>query len=213
VFSGRWAEPGEAKPGLPNPRTAIPTIPLPSFVLNRFTMGVFNTALYTVAPKHKQAIVTPEKFFYPLDRFHKWNQMYGSRGVTQHQCVIPKENAARGVRQLFDTLQQHGACSFLTVLKDCGPEGDGMISFPRAGISVALDIPIRDNTQLVIDKLNEIVIEHGGRIYLTKDGFTRAEHFAAMDPRIPAFLEVCRKWDPEGTLRSAQSERIFGKMR
>jgi decaprenylphospho-beta-D-ribofuranose 2-oxidase len=210
VFGGRWAEPNEAKEGVPGARAAFPMIPLPSFALNRFTMGVFNTALYTVTPKHKLSIVSPDKFFYPLDRIHMWNRMYGKKGVTQHQCVIPKDNAAVGIRKLFDTLKQHGACSFLTVLKDCGDEGDGLLSFPKPGISVALDIPIRDNTQLVIDKLNETVIEHQGRIYLTKDGFTRPEHFRAMDPRIDKFLEVCRKWDPDNTLRSAQSERIFG---
>ena len=213
VFAGRWAEPNEAKEGLPKPRAAIPMIPLPSFALNRFTMGVFNTALYTVSPKRQQHIVSPEKFFYPLDRIHAWNRMYGKSGVTQHQCVIPKDKANAGVRKLFDTLRVHGACSFLTVLKDCGPEGDGLLSFPKPGISVALDIPIRSNTQLVIDKLNEIVIENEGRIYLTKDGFTRPDHFRAMDPRVDTFLEVVRKWDPEGTLRSAQSERVFGSSR
>jgi hypothetical protein len=57
------------------------------------------------------------------------------------------------------------------------------------------------------------VIENEGRIYLTKDGFTRPEHFRAMDPRVDKFLEVVRKWDPEGTLRSAQSERVFGHHR
>jgi hypothetical protein len=77
-------------------------------------------------------------------------------------------------------------------------------------MSVALDIPIRDNVQQVIDGLNERVIEGGGRIYLTKDGFTRADHMRAMDPRLPAFLEECRRWDPDATIRSAQSERLFG---
>jgi hypothetical protein len=99
----------------------------------------------------------------------------------------------------------------LTVIKDCGAEGEGLLSFPRPGISVALDIPIRDNVQAVIDALNKQVIAHGGRIYLTKDGFTRPDDFRAMDPRVPAFLEVCRRYDPAGTLRSAQSERVFGK--
>jgi hypothetical protein len=46
---------------------------------------------------------------------------------------------------------------------------------------------------------------------LAKDGFTRAEHFRAMDPRVPAFLEVKRRWDPEGKLKSAQSVRLFGE--
>src|SRR5690606_2819917 len=117
---------------------------------------------------------------------------------------------AAGIRGMFDTLDRLGASSFLSVIKDCGPEGEGLLSFPRQGISLALDIPIRHNTQQVIDGLNEHVIACGGRIYLTKDGFTRPEHLRAMDPRVPRFLEVCRQWDPGRTLRSAQSRRLFG---
>jgi hypothetical protein len=85
-----------------------------------------------------------------------------------------------------------------------------MLSFPMKGISIALDIPVRDDTQSAIDALNEQVIREGGRIYLTKDGFTRPEHFRAMEHRLPAFLEVRRKWDPSLKIRSAQSVRLFG---
>ena len=48
------------------------------------------------------------------------------------------------------------------------------------------------------------------RIYLAKDALTRAEHYRAMDPRLDAWESVRRKWDPHGTLRSAQSVRVFG---
>jgi len=78
------------------------------------------------------------------------------------------------------------------------------------GISIALDIPVRDDTQALVDALNEQVIREGGRIYLTKDQFTRREHFLAMEPRLEAFQEVRRKWDPSGRIRSAQSVRLFG---
>jgi FAD/FMN-containing dehydrogenase len=75
---------------------------------------------------------------------------------------------------------------------------------------VALDLPIRDNTQQVVDALNEFVVAAGGRIYLAKDAFTRAEHFRAMEPRLDRWLAVRRQWDPAGVLRSAQSVRLFG---
>ena len=78
-------------------------------------------------------------------------------------------------------------------------------------MSIALDLPIDERTQQVIDMLNERVIACGGRIYLAKDGFTRPEHFRAMEPRLDAFLAIKRKWDPEGRLKSAQSERLFGE--
>ena len=86
-----------------------------------------------------------------------------------------------------------------------------MLSFPMPGISIALDIPVRKDTQALIDALDRQTMEEGGRIYLTKDAFTRAEHYRAMDgARLDAFLEVRRRWDPQLRLRSAQSVRVLG---
>ena len=98
----------------------------------------------------------------------------------------------------------------LCVIKDCGPEGAGLLSFPKPGISIALDIPITDDTQALVDALNEAVCAEGGRVYLAKDALTRAAHFRAMEPRLDGFLAVRRKWDPEGRIKSAQSVRLFG---
>jgi decaprenylphospho-beta-D-ribofuranose 2-oxidase len=78
------------------------------------------------------------------------------------------------------------------------------------GISLALDIPMSDGTQSLVDALNDRVISAGGRIYLAKDALTRPEHFRAMDPRLDAFLAVRERWDPQRRIRSAQSVRLFG---
>ena len=86
-----------------------------------------------------------------------------------------------------------------------------MLSFPRPGISIAMDFPVHPRrTQKLVDRLNELVIAEGGRIYLTKDALTRREHFRAMEPRLATFEAVRRRWDPEGKIRSAQSVRLFG---
>ena len=86
-----------------------------------------------------------------------------------------------------------------------------MLSFPKSGISIALDIPMCvGKTQALTDALNEVVIPAGGRIYLTKDALTRPDHFRAMEPRLDAWLAVRKKWDPDGKIRSAQSVRLFG---
>ena len=155
-------------------------------------------------------MVSWETFFYPLDAIRQWNRIYGPRGFTQYQCVLP-EKAGRGAsRRLFEILTRHGGASFLCVIKDCGPQGKGMLSFPMKGISVALDIAVRDDTQILVDALNEQVLKEGGRIYLSKDRFTRREHFLAMEPRLAEFQAVRAKWDPEGRIRSAQSVRLLG---
>jgi FAD/FMN-containing dehydrogenase len=213
LFVGRWAEPHEAPAQLPKTKRAL-TMPfaLPSGLLNRFTIGLFNSLVYrSHIPQTKSGVVDPDKFFYPLDRIHHWNRLYGTSGVTQHQSVIPESAGPLGIRHMVEELASSRAASFLTVIKDCGAEGDGMLSFPRPGMSLALDLPIKENSKAIVGRLNKIVHEMGGRIYLTKDGLTTSEDFRKMEPRLDDFLEVRKKWDPEGKIASAQSERLFGK--
>jgi FAD/FMN-containing dehydrogenase len=125
--------------------------------------------------------------------------------------VLPDEAGRGSARRVLEVLTKRGGASFLCVIKDCGPENRGMLSFPLKGISIALDIAVRDDTQALVDALNEKVIEEGGRIYLAKDTFTRPEHFREMEKRrLPAFLDARRKWDPKRRIRSAQSVRLFG---
>ena len=212
LMKGRWAEPSEAPRGVPVPRRR-PSVPfvLPGWVVNRWTVRAFNAAYYrSHVPRVRSAVVHPESFFYPLDAIGHWNRMYGPRGFTQYQCVLP-ESAGRGAaRRFLELLTRRGGASMLCVIKDCGPEGIGLLSFPKPGISIALDIPIHDETQSLVDALNELVIAEGGRVYLAKDQLTRPEHFRAMEPRLAAWTCVRRKWDPEGRLRSAQSVRLLG---
>lgn len=212
LMKGRWAEPHESRAGIPTPlqRPGVP-IELPGFVINRLTVRAFNSLFYhSHLRRVSRKLEHPEKFFYPLDAIANWNRMYGPRGFTQYQCVLPNEAGRGAARRFLDVLTARGGASMLCVIKDCGAEGIGMLSFPRPGISIALDIPIRDNTQALVDALNECVIAEGGRMYLAKDQFTRAEHFRQMEPRLEAFQRVRRAWDPEGRLRSALSVRLLG---
>jgi decaprenylphospho-beta-D-ribofuranose 2-oxidase len=210
LMRGRWAEPGEAPPDPPRPRFA-PSIPfsLPSFVVGRASVRAFN-ALYYRMPQHRGRLVHPWAFFYPLDAIGSWNRLYGHRGFTQYQCVLPDPSGGAAARKVLGLLARRGGASMLCVIKDCGKEGEGLLSFPKSGISIALDIPIRETTQSLIDALNEQVIALGGRIYLAKDQFTRRDHFEAMEPRLPEWNRIRRLWDPEGRLRSAQSVRLLG---
>jgi decaprenylphospho-beta-D-ribofuranose 2-oxidase len=212
LMKGRWAEAGEAPPRPPAWRSA-PALPFsaPSGLLQPWMVRIGNLAQYEVQRAvRRSGIVHPEAFFYPLDVIRNWNRVYGKRGFTQYQCVLPGPSDHPRHRRLLDLLARREAPVYLAVIKDCGAEGKGMISFPKPGISYALDLPVRGDTQAIVDALNELVACEGGRVYLAKDAFTRAEHFAAMEPRLPAWSEVRRRWDPAGTLRSAQSVRLFG---
>lgn len=212
LMAGDWADPEIAPQRFPHPKPRV-TMPveLPSWVLGRASVRAFNAGYYwRHLPREKAGIVHWESFFYPLDMIGSWNRMYGKRGFTQYQCVLPESAGHGGARRVLEILTRRGGASFLCVIKDCGPEGKGLLSFPMRGISIALDIAVRDDTQALIDALNEQVLAEGGRIYLAKDTFTRPEHFRAMEKRLPAFIEVRRRWDPEGKFRSAQSVRLLG---
>jgi FAD/FMN-containing dehydrogenase len=212
LYRGRWAEPGEAPPALPRPLVR-PSLPFdfPGWALNRISVRAFNALYYRKQVRRlRRGIVHPEAFFYPLDAIGRWNRMYGRRGFTQYQCVLP-ESAGRGAaRRFLERLTARGGASMLCVIKDCGEQGLGLLSFPMRGISIALDIPVRDDTAELVDWLNERVVAEGGRVYLAKDQFTRAERYRAMEPRLDEWLRIRRSWDPDGRLRSAQSVRLLG---
>ena len=210
LMRGRWATAEEARPGVPQPlvRPGLPFV-VPEFAISRFTVSAFNALYYGVHPSTmRRKVEHPETFFYPLDAIRHWNRVYGRRGFTQYQCVIPDTAGAAGVKSFVELLRRTGGSSMVSVIKDCGDEGEGMLSFPMRGTTVAADFPARDDVQRIVDTLNAHLIELGGRVYLTKDRYTRAADYRRMDRRVDAFLEIKKKYDPQGRLRSAQSARL-----
>jgi FAD/FMN-containing dehydrogenase len=213
VMRGRWATREEAPAHPPKMGTTV-AVPfdMPAWVLGNWSIRLFNWCYFHAHGRGiRKGVVHPQPFFYPLDAVRHWNRLYGKRGFTQYQCVLPIDDEGSSYRRLFTALSRHGGASFLSVVKDCGAEGKGMLSFPRPGISVALDLPMQGpRTQWLVDELNDIVIAAGGRIYLAKDALTRPEHLRAMESRLDAWNTVRRRWDPHGKLRSALSQRLLG---
>ena len=210
----RSAHEAPAAPPRLRERIAVP-FDLPGWVVAPVEHPHLQHRLPPPAPHDRRAASSiPQPFFHPLDFLRHWNRLYGRRGFAQYQCVLPFSSDGRSVQRFFEVLTRLGGASPVSVLKNCGPEGRGVLSFPMPGISVALDLPFRrGHTQALVDALNEVVIEAGGRIYLTKDALTRPEHLRAMEPRLPRFQEIRRKWDPERRLRSALSVRLLGDSR
>jgi FAD/FMN-containing dehydrogenase len=212
LTAGRWATAAEARAHPPAPpREMVIPIEFPNWALNTVTSGLFNTAYYWSHMRRTvSGTMAPDSFFFPLDAILEWNRAYGSRGFTQYQCVVPRAAGAEAVCEFMERLTRLSAASPLCVIKDCGPQGLGVLSFPLEGTSIAVDMAVSPDIQRIVDALNEFIISAGGRVYLTKDRFTRPDHFRAMEPRLPRFLELRAKWDPSRRLRSAQSRRLFG---
>ncbi len=203
LFRARWAETREAPRAAPRPR---PPRRLPRFLrIGRRSVRLFNAFAWRRA-SGEERLSSPYDVLYPLDRVRGWNRLYGRRGFVQYQCLLSN---ARAVEDFFARLRDLRASPFLSVVKDCGPAGEGMLSFPGPGFSVAVDLPLGPATQGVVDGLAEFVVAAGGRIYLAKDALTRASHFRAMEPRLEAWERVRAHWDPERRLRSALGARLL----
>ena len=143
-----------------------------------------------------------------------WNRMYGRRGLTQHQCVLPNEAGAGAARRFLEVLTARGGASFLCVIKDCGPEGVGMLSFPRPGISIALDIAVRKDTPALDRRVERMRDRRKAGASTWPRTRSRAPSISARWSRASTeFQRVRRIWDPDGKLRSAQSVRLFGDHR
>ncbi len=212
LLLGRWAETSEAPSRFPTLATPLSVpVTLPDGALAPMLVRALNGARYHLhRPQHRQGVVHPESFFYPLDVVGEWHRLYGPRGFIQYQCVLPASAGLDAPRRFLELARRVGAHPFLCVVKDSGPEGPGLLSFPKAGMTVAIDVAVKPDLQAIVDRLNEWVITQEGRVYLAKDGTTRADHFRAMEPRLDRFLQVRRRWDVQGRLRSAQSIRLFG---
>jgi decaprenylphospho-beta-D-ribofuranose 2-oxidase len=211
VMRGRWAEAGEAPAHVP-PIKQGPVVPnvFPSWVMNSWSIRVLNWLFWRKHPRRTQRhVISPETWFWQLDLLQEWNRGYGSAGFTQYQCVMPSDVGL--YREFLELFQKHGGSSFVTVFKDCGEAGEGLLSFPMRGTSMALDIPIFDGVQTLVRELNAFVIAQGGRVYLAKDALTSAEEFRQMYPLLPDFEAARDRWDPDGLLNSAQSVRLLGE--
>jgi FAD/FMN-containing dehydrogenase len=180
---------------------------LPGFALNRVSVSAFN-ALYYRVQRPGQSIVDLETYFYPLDAVHDWNRLYGPRGFVQYQCVLPLEASRDGLTQLLTQIARAGEGSFLGVLKRLGPKSLGHLSFPLDGYTLALDFPARPATFELLDRLDEIVASHGGRIYLTKDARAPASVIASGYPELDAFRAVRHRYGLDERFQSLQSTRL-----
>lgn len=181
------------------PRKPLPLIvpfDLPRFALNNLTVKSFNELYYhKQLSKRVHKTISYEPFFYPLDSIAQWYRMYGKRGFLQYQFVVPFEGGRESMREIIGRIRQSGAGSFLTVLKEFGSiPSPGMLSFPRPGLTLALDFAYAGQKTLsLLDELDAIVRHYNGAIYPAKDARMSAESFQQFYPR---WQEFARYVDP-----------------
>ncbi|MGZ3273766.1 MAG: FAD-binding oxidoreductase [Caulobacteraceae bacterium] len=187
-YRADWTADGRLQPHRGAPRK-LPPLPLPDGLLNPLTLKAFN-ALYDGLQRAKPRRSTQHyaSVFHPLDGLDGWNRFYGKSGFYQYQCVTP-EGSEAAVRDLLAVISGSGEGSFLAVLKAFGSRpSPGLLSFPMAGYTLALDFRNRGaETLRLLDRLDAIVADAGGRIYPAKDARMPQGMFERGYPRLDDF--------------------------
>ena len=192
-----------------DPRRPLPAPHAPSGLLNRVTISAFNELWFRRAPAHRRGeLQSISWFFHPLDLAAGWNRLYGGRGFLQWQCLVPfgEEDA---LRRCVEALSRVRAPSFLAVLKTFGAADPGPLSFPAPGWTLALDVPAGSTALAeLLDGLDRVVVDAGGRLYLAKDSRCRADLVPAMYPRLDEWRAMRDELDPGRRCTSDLARRL-----
>lgn len=179
---------------------------LPSFALNGLSVRLLNRVIAFVQNSPK-AFIHYEKFFFPLDAINHWNKGYGKRGFIQYQFVIPEDNGKKNLTEILEMIASSGCTPFLNVFKRMG-DGQGILSFPFKGYTLAIDFPVTKELLSFTPKLDAKVLSAGGRLYLGKDALLQETTFKAMYPQHREWMAIKRKYDPNNRFSSNISRRL-----
>lgn len=207
LMLGEHSPQGALTPHQPG-KLAIP-LEMPAQLLNPLSIQAFNTLYYhRVMQPVSQQHIHYAPFFYPLDSILHWNRLYGRAGFTQYQFVLPKAAGLAGMTRILTRIADSHRGSFLAVLKAFGPANDNLLSFPMEGYTLALDFKLEDGLFALLDELDAMVLDHGGRLYLTKDCRMSANMFRQSYPQWEAFEAIRSQYGAIGKFASLQSQRL-----
>lgn len=192
----------------PEPLGTVPPI-VPSGLLNRWRIQAFNEAWFRRAPRRRVGEVQSiSRFFHPLDGVEEWNRLYGPVGFLQWQCVVPF-GAEAVLEDVAAALAGARVPTLIGVLKRFGAANPGPLSFPLPGWTLSVDIPAGvDGLPGLLDRLDRMVAEAGGRLYLAKDSRLDPDLLPLMYPRLDEWRAVRDRVDPDGVIRSDLGRRL-----
>lgn len=198
----------DARPAGRSSAFGMPFVPPVRLVRSRL-LQASNAQRYWRTPRRRSTTIEAWwPFFFPLDGIANWNRLYGPAGFVQYQFAVGNDRGD----VLHQAVSQVAAADLpctLAVLKRLGAADPGLLSFPMDGWTLALDFPVGPPAlPNLLDRLDGLVADAGGRVYLAKDGRLRPDVLGRMYPRLAELAAVRRRVDPRGVVQSDLSRRL-----
>ncbi len=181
-------------------------------------MKLLNWAKYTssaILGNHKRILQSHTAFAFLLDYVPDWKFVYKPNGLIQYQSFIPADNAEACFTRQLELCHEAKIIPFLGVFKR-HKKDNFSLTHSVDGYSFALDFPITDRNRVnlwkLAERLNEIVLESGGRFYFAKDSTLNkdtAEAYLGKEV-LEEFWTLKQQCDPDGILKTDLAHRIFG---
>jgi FAD/FMN-containing dehydrogenase len=214
LFLGNYSEPDKLPKGLRNnsklnykeKKISVP-FEIPFNILNKYSINMFNSIYYFNASA-KEDYIHYDKYFYPLDFILNWNHIYSKNGLIQYQLIVPEENGKKAIDLILKEAVKYGGGSFLAVLKKMGDQ-EGILSFPFKGYTLSMDFPVKKGVVEMCKKLDNILLDYGGRTYLTKDSILDEKTFKQMySGKYEKWIEIKAKYDSKNKFTSNLARRV-----
>lgn len=189
-----------------------------SLFTNNPGMRAINAAKYYsgfLQPRGHTYRQSHAEFAFLLDYVPNWKWSYRPGGLIQYQSFIPRARAAAAFEKLLRMGRRAGLPSYLGVFKKHRPD-PFLLTHAVDGYSLALDFKVTaGNRRRLWDlcaRMNDVVLEAGGRFYFAKDATLTPEVAARFLPRehLAQFAALKHRCDPENLLQTNLSRRLFG---
>ncbi|MBL8047704.1 MAG: FAD-binding oxidoreductase [Chthonomonas sp.] len=184
-------------------------VPLMRLLNNRFGVRLTNAAKYMLTKRNPHAFrQSLNDFNFLLDSIPEWRGVY-RHGFAQYQVFIPSEHAREILPLIADTCRSARFTPHLAVLKRHRAD-QVPLSWALDGVSLAMDFPHSARLEEHLAELTRMVIGCGGKFYMAKDRVLNADEFAMSlgQDVIEEFIEVKRRWDPEGRFATQLGRRL-----
>jgi len=188
-ISGNHSEEGDNLKYKQRRISLFPVTPTFSFV-NNLSVSILNKLYFYKNKNIKNSVVKINKFFFPLDVLHDWNKGYGRKGFLQYQFVLPLDRIQESVEKIHKNIIKSKIKPSLSILKTFGDiPPEGYLSFPREGVSFAIDFPNRGKKLLsLLNDLDNVIYEYGGALYPAKDIRMSSKMFKFSFPSLSKFI-------------------------